>query len=48
MIVATSEQDGQQRYLTFVVSADEAGPEFTAWLEDLAVPTAAPLLEAVE
>lgn len=48
VIVATSEQDGSQRYLTFVVPANEADPEFTVWLEDLAVPTVSPLMVAAE
>lgn len=48
VIVVTSEQDGRQRYFTFLVPADEADPEFTAWLEDLAVPTVAPVMVAAE
>ena len=42
LIVAACERDGRRRHLTFMVPADEADPEFEAWLDALAVPAAAP------
>ena len=38
LIVAARERDGRQRCSTFSVPADEADPEFAAWLDALAVP----------
>ena len=42
VIVATSGTNGHVRYLTFVVPADEADPEFTTWLRALGVPAVMP------